>query len=434
MLQRLKKKIATNNPLLLFYHKCKAILACIWYRFPSQQLVVVGVTGTKGKTTTTTLIARILEEAGHKVGMTSTVNFKIGNYSWVNTTKQTTLGPFFLQKLLRKMVNEGCTHAVLEVSSHALVQNRVWGVNFDFAVFTNIGEDHLDYHGSLDNYLRAKAILFSHLNGSTRKPGIQKVAVLNKDDVNFAFFDQYLADLKYSYGLKGGNCYVTDLQLLPGGSKFVFHMPNNQVDIQFKMPGDFNVSNALAAATVALALNINVNVIKQALEKVEAVPGRFESIECGQKFGVIVDYAHTAESLEKLLSVYRPLTQGRLILVFGATGGGRDKGKRPKMGEVAHAVADVIVLTDDDPYDENEWEIISDVTFGIPRKSGENFWKVPTRSEAIKLALNIAHPQDTVVVAGKGAEEIQMIHGKAVAWDDRKFIRSLLSQEVQVQL
>ncbi|MCC7197430.1 UDP-N-acetylmuramoyl-L-alanyl-D-glutamate--2,6-diaminopimelate ligase [Candidatus Peregrinibacteria bacterium] len=434
MLQFLKDKISPTNPLRLFYHKMMAVFASIYYRFPSRYLTVVGVTGTKGKTTTTNLIASVLQEAGYKVGMTSTILFQIGDLKWTNTTKQTTLGPFFLQKMLRQMVNERCTHAVIEVSSHSLLQNRVWGVNFDMAVFTNIGEDHLDYHGGFDNYLRAKGLLFSKLNRSQRKSRIPKISILNKDDSNFNFFDQFLADKKYTYGMNSGTCFATDLEVLPTGSNFVLHIPNDQVAVNLKLPGAFNVYNAVAAATVGLANNVNVSVLKSALEKSSAIPGRFESIDCGQKFHVIVDYAHTTESLENLLSLYKGLTKGKLYLVFGATGGGRDKGKRPKMGAAADKYADMIIVTDDDPYSENEWDIVEDISAGIKRKEGEGFWKIPHREEAIKMALSLAQPGDTVLIAGKGAEEIQMIHGKAIPWDDRSAVRSLLARDLKVEL
>ena len=411
-----------------------AVLACLYYRFPSRYLNVVAVTGTKGKTTTANLIASVLGEAGYKVGMTSTILFQIGDLKWTNTTKITTLGPFFIQKMLRQMVKSRCTHAVIEVSSHAILQNRIWGVNVDTAVFTNIGEDHLEYHGGFDNYLRTKGLLFARLNRSQRKPRIPKVSILNADDPNFHFFDQFLADKKYTYGLASGTCYATDIEAKAGGSSFILHVPNNQIDINFHLPGDFNIYNALAAATVALANNINVKVIKEALEKASAIPGRFESVDCGQKYSIIVDYAHTVESLENLLSLYRGLTRGKIFLVFGATGGGRDKAKRSKMGAVADKYADYIFVTDDDPYEEDEWKIIEDVSSGIKRQEGDRFWKLPHREEAIKLALLMAEAGDTVLIAGKGAEEIMMIGGRAVAWDDRKVVRSLLGREMRVEI
>ena len=434
MLKYLKSRISDTNPVRLLYHKLMAVLACLYYRFPSRYLQVIAVTGTKGKTTTANLIASVLGEAGYRVGMTSTILFQIGDLKWSNATKITTLGPFFLQKMLRRMVNSRCTHAVIEVSSHAILQNRIWGVNVDTAVFTNIGEDHLEYHGGFDNYLRTKGLLFSRLNRAQRKPRIPKTSILNADDSNFNFFDQFLADKKYTYGLTRGTCYAKEIEANPGGSKFVLHIPNNQIEVDFHLPGDFNIYNALAAATVALGNNINIKVIKEALEKASSIPGRFESVDCGQKYSIIVDYAHTVESLENLLSLYKGLTRGKLFLVFGATGGGRDKAKRSKMGTAADKYADYVFVTDDDPYEENEWKIIEDVSSGIKRKEGEKFWKLPHREEAIKLALSMAGEGDTVLLAGKGAEEIMMIGGRAVEWDDRKVVRSLLSREMRVEI
>jgi len=416
------------------YHQFMAVMAAVYYRFPSKSLNVIGVTGTKGKTTTTNLISAVLTEAGYKVGMTSTILFQVGDAKWTNLTKQTTLGPFFLQKMLRRMVDDGCTHAVLEVSSHAIHQNRIWGINFDTVVLTNIGEDHLEYHGGFDQYLHTKGLLFARLNRSARKPRIPKVSVLNKDDSHFVYFDQFLVDREYTYGLGGGTCYGGDIMLTPRGCNFTLHVPNNQIDIELKLPGEFNVYNALAAATVALANNINLAVIKSALEKASAIPGRFETIECGQKYTIVVDYAHTTDSLDKLLSLYKKLTKGKLYAVFGATGGGRDKAKRPKMGKVADKNADYIIVTDDDPYEENRWKIIEDVSAGIKRKEGEKFWKIPHRMEAIKLALTLAQEGDTVVVAGKGSEEIQMIGEQKIPWDDRKVVRELLAREMRVEI
>lgn len=434
MIDYLRKKISDRNPLRLLYHKIMAIVAAIYYRFPSRYLHVIGVTGTKGKTTTTNLVASVLMEAGYKVGMTSTVNFRVGERSWANTTKITTMGPFFLQKMLRDMVNEHCTHAVLEVSSHSILQNRVWGINFDTAVFTNITEEHVDYHGGFDNYLRTKGLLFDRLNRSARKPHIQKVSILNKDDPNFDYFDQFLVDKQYTFGKQQGTCFAKDVQLLPSGSKFELHVPNNHTNVHLKIPGEFNVYNALAAATVGLANNINIKTIKDALERATAIPGRYESLDVGQKYNIVVDYAHTAESLESLLSLYKDLTKGKLMVVFGATGGGRDKKKRPKMGKAADDHADYIIVTDDDPYEENEWNIIEDICAGIDRKEGENLWKIPNREEAIKLALTLAKEDDTVIIAGKGAEELQMLRGKSIEWDDRKVVRNLLSREMKVEI
>jgi len=432
MIKYLKSKISDTNPLRLFYHKMMAVVAVLYYRFPANRLI--GITGTKGKTTTTNLIASVLQNAGYKVGMTSTLNFRVGDRVWGNRNKMTTLSPFVLQKMLREMVSEGCSHAVLEVSSHAITQNRIWGVNFDTAVFTNMGEDHLEYHGGFNNYLRTKGLLFSGLNRSSRKPGISKVSVLNRDDDNFSFFDQFLVDRKYVYGLYKGDCYASNVEYLPTGTKFTLHVPNASSEVFLHLPGEYNIYNALAAVTVGLVNNVNIGTLKDALEKASVIPGRYEAVKAGQDFDIIVDYAHTVESLENLLKLYKGVTSGKVIVVFGATGGGRDKWKREKMGAVADKLADVVVLTDDDPYDDDEWNIIEDIAKGVKRNVGESFWKVPNRREAIELALSIAKAGDTVVLAGKGGEEVQVIYGKTIKWDDRQVVKEILGRALTVEL
>lgn len=434
MLNTLRKLMSDTNPLRLFYHRIKAALAVLVYWFPSKNLNVIGVTGTNGKTTTVNLITKILEEAGFKVGMASTINFQIGSNKWVNNTKQTTMSPFTLQKMLRQMVKERCTHCVLEVSSHAITQSRVMGVNFDTAVFTNITEDHIEYHGNFQMYLQAKGGLFKQLNRSKRKVGIPKVSILNADDPNFDYFDQFIVDRKYTYSLDKGTCFASDIKLNPEGSTFILNIPNNSIEIDLSIPGEFNIHNALAAATVALANNIKLEAVKKGLEKSHGVRGRLEVVDLGQPFSVIVDYAHSTDSLQKLLELYRKVTAGKLFVVFGATGGGRDKAKRPKMGAIADEIADYIILTNDDPYEEDEWGIIEMIAEGIKRKEGNSLWKIPHRYEAIRLALTMAKEGDTVVIPGLGAQEVQVVGKEMIPWSDQAAVREILSREHQVQL
>ncbi len=422
------------NPLRLIYHKFKAMSAAIRYGFPANNLHVIAVTGTKGKTTTCNLIAKILEEAGHKVGLISTINFKVAEREWANKTKQTTASPEILHKLLKEMVAAGCKYAVLEVSSHAMTQSRTWGINIDTAVITNLIGDHIEYHGSFEEYMKAKGELFKQLNPSKRKPNIAKVSILNKDDAHFNYFDQFLADRKYFYGLEEGIVRASNISLQPSGSTFTLHIPNGSIEVNLKLPGQPNIYNALAAANAALVANVNVEVIKTALEKTSQIPGRFEHIKCGQQYDIIVDYAHTSESLEELLKLYRQVTHNKLFVVFGATGGGRDKSKRPEMGKVAAKYADHIILTDDDPYKENRVQIIDHIADGIERKEGQNMWKIPHRAQAIRLALTQAQKGDVVVIAGKGCEEVQAIGKELIPWDDRKVVRELLTREIEVDI
>lgn len=434
MFSFLKKILPDTHPLRLMFHKIKAVVAAFLYGFPGEKMIVIGVTGTKGKSTTTNLIATVLTKAGHKVGMTSTINFQIGDKKWVNDTKTTTLSPFKINSLLSQMVKAGCKYAVIEVSSHSVTQSRIWGINFDCAVVTNISPEHIEYHGSFDAYLRAKGELFKKVMKSKRKPNVPKVLVLNADDAEFGFFNQFIADKKISYGMKNATVYADQIEKNAKGSSFFINVPNNRFKVNLNIPGDFNIYNALASASLCIALDIPVEKIVSAFSEVSGIPGRFEHIYGGQNFNVIVDYAHTPESLEGLLSLYKPLSVGRLILVFGCTGGGRDKAKRPIMGEIAHKYADLIVLTDDDPYEEDEMEIIDQIARAVPRKEGENFWKIPDRLEAIRLALMEARENDTVIVAGKGAEEVIVLRDGPHKWNDKQVILSLLKRDLKVDL
>jgi len=432
----LRPFLSPTNPLLLFYHKMTAVFAAFYYGFPSRKLKVIGVTGTNGKTTVVNLIAKILTENGSKVGMASTVNFQLGATTWMNTTKMSTQSSFFIQKFLRQMVDAGCDYAILEVTSHALTQSRVWGVDFDIALLTNVTGDHIEYHGGFENYLHAKGLLFQNLISSGRKVSVPKVAILNKDDANFDFFDQFLADTKYGYGLSKGNCYATEIKLLPGSTKFLLHVPNDHIEVEVNLPGIPNVYNVLSAACVAINERVPLKVLQKVLTQVEPVPGRYELINEGQPFHVVVDYAHNIDAVSSILKMYKEIVagKGRLIVVFGATGGGRDKAKRPVMGKLLHEYADYVILTDDDPYEEDEWQILSMVSEGISRAEGKNFWKIPSRREAIRLALSVARDHDIVLIAGKGAEPVQMIHGERRDWDDRAVAREILNSVPEVSL
>jgi UDP-N-acetylmuramoyl-L-alanyl-D-glutamate--2,6-diaminopimelate ligase len=435
MLSSLRKIVSDTNPLRLLYHKLKAVVAATVYGFPSRKMTVIGVTGTNGKTTTVNLITKVLETAGYKVGMTSTINFQVGTRRWTNQTKQTTQSAFTLQKLLRDMVSEGCKYAVVEVSSHAMTQSRVWGVNIDCAVFTNITEDHLDYHGGFASYLHAKGSLFKKVSKSRKKLNVPKVMVLNQDDENFSYFDQFLADRKITYGLKNGTVHAMEVKLKAQGSEFTIAVPNNAIPISLQLPGDFNVQNALCAAAVCMTYGVTLEDIKRGLDEAQTIPGRYDLVDEGQGYAIVVDYAHAHDSLEKLLSLYRDLTpHGKLFAVFGATGGGRDVGKRPKMGEIADKYADYIILTDDDPYDDDELEIIDFVAKGIKREEGEGFWKIPDRRSAIKHALSLAKEGDCVVVAGKGAEEVMKVRGKTIPWNDKQVISEILKRTIKLEI
>lgn len=429
-----RQRISPQNPLLLFYHKIVAVMAALWYRFPANKIKVIAITGTKGKSTTAHLLTNILMEAGCRVGMASTIQFRIGENVYLNETKQTTQGRFTLQRLLRRMVDAKCEYAVLEVTSHGLIQSRLWGINVDTAVLTNIQRDHLEYHGGFENYLHAKGLLFALTGRGDRKQGVQKIFVLPAEEPHAAYFEEFPADRKMSYGINKGMIHTEEISLRADGSSFVLCVPNANMQVNLKIPGEFNIRNALAAAAAAASFGIKLNAIQKGLEAQVEIPGRIETINVGQPFTVVVDYAHTPESLEALLSLFRPLTKGKLFIVFGSAGGGRDKSKRPHMGEVADKYADYIIVTDDDSYTENRVQIIEQIAAGIKRKEGESFWKIRDRREAIRLALSMAKEQDSVLIAGKGCEPVHLIDGKRIPWDDRKVVREILGSEISVQL
>lgn len=438
MLKTLKNlvnnKIAQDSTVRLVYHRIRAVIAAVRYMFPAKHIQVIMVTGTKGKTTSCNLISAILEESGKKVALATSINFQVADEKWVNASKQTTMNPFELQSFIKKAVLAQCDYVVLEVSSHAIAQSRIWGINYDTACLTQIDEDHIEYHGTKEAYVTAKEKLFKDLNGLKRKPGLSKVMVLNQDDRYFDRFNENESDLKMTYGLNKGTIYSKDIKLSPDGSKFTIGIPNHEIEVELKLTGTFNIANALLAAAVGIAHGVNLTTIKSALEKVSSLPGRQERIDVGQPYTVIVDYAHTVDSLEKVCGLYKPLVTGKLILVFGCTGGGRDKSKRSLMGEIADKYADLIVLTDDDPYEEDEMMIIDDIAAGIQRQEGQNLWKIVSRKEAIHLALMKATKGDIVLITGKGCEEIQIIRGQSLPWDDRRVIHDFLSRIIEIEI
>jgi len=426
---------------LQWYHKCLAVLAAIIYRFPSEKLIVIGVTGTNGKSTTCNLITRILEEAGYKVGMTTTVNFRIAGKEWINETKMTMLGRLQLQKMLRKMVNLGCRYAVIETSSQGIDQYRHLGINYDVAVFTNLRPEHIEAHGGFENYKRAKGKLFERLKVKGKRSKIidgreiKKVSALNLDDMHVNYFWRFPADIKYGYGVslesrienqENKLIIAKDIELKSDGASFMI----GKVKINQKLPGLFNVYNSLAAISVALSQGINLEVIKRALEKFSGAPGRLEKIEVSsrQNFAVYVDYAHDPAALEAVYRTVKPYVKGKLIAVLGSAGGGRDKGKRPVMGKLADEFADLIILTNEDPYDENPGEIIDEIKKGIKNKvEGINLWRIIDRREAIRKAIVLARGGDIVMITGKGAEQcILGSKGKRIPWDERRVVREEL--------
>ncbi len=371
---------------LNFYHFLWAFFGAVIYRFPgkNKSIKIIGVTGTSGKSTTTNFISAILEEAGYKVASISTIRFKLGEKEWENKFKMTLPGRFHVQKFLRQAVNAKCDFVVLEVTSEGIRQSRHRFINFDTAVFTNLSKEHIESHGSFENYRNEKLKLFK---------ANRNVHVINKEDPNTSYFWDIPAKQKIGFTAE---------------------------DVSFPLPveGIFNRANAAAAVAVAKVYGVNMDVCQTALQKVSGVPGRMEIISQSPK--VVVDYAHTPEQLEQ---VYKSFPNKNLVCVLGSCGGGRDKWKRPVLGEVAKQYCTQIFVTNEDPYDEDPMAIID----AVAETAGENVQRILDRKEAIQKAISIAQPQDVVVITGKGSEPwLCVANGKKIPWDDRQLAREAL--------
>lgn len=442
MKETLKKILP--RAVLNIYHNLLSLLAALWYRRPSEEIIVIGVTGTKGKTTVTHLIAKILEEAGFKVGMTSTVAFKIGGQEWLNPLKMTMPGRFLLQKLLRRMVSVGCEYAVVESSSEGVIQFRHRHINFDAMVFTNLAPEHLERHGGFEGYKRAKLELFRHLAESRRKiingKSIPKIIVANGLDEyapEFLNFDVekkavfFSAAKNSDFGEKIASFEARDARSDFSGISFKV----GSASFSSPLPGRFNIENCLAAVATASMLGIKSEPAVSALAKVKLVPGRMEAIAEGQDFSVIVDYAHEPKSLAALYETVKDWPKGRQIQVFGSAGGGRDKSKRGTLGEMAARACDIVVVTNEDAFDENPEEIIRQISDGALKAGkvlGKDLFTIVDRREGIKKALTAAQKGDLVLVTGKGTEQKMVLGGgKSIKWDDREVVREELKNLLQ---
>jgi UDP-N-acetylmuramoyl-L-alanyl-D-glutamate--2,6-diaminopimelate ligase len=390
MIKNLVKKFIPRF-LLGWYHWSLALFGAFLYRFPSRKIKVVGITGTNGKTTVVNLATAVLEEAGFKVAALSGIEFKVGDKKWPNNLKMTMPGRFKIQKFLKQAVGAGCKYALLEVTSEGIKQYRHKFINFNAAVFTNLSKEHIEAHKGFENYKKAKGKLFQ---------ATKNIHVINLDDANAKYFLDFPANKIYTYGLNQGNINNQDLHL------------------SLKLSGEFNIYNALAAIAVGLSQGIDPAIAKRAVEKVSGIPGRMELV-IKEPFKVFVDYAFTPNALEKVYQTLKP-QNAKMVCVLGACGGGRDKWKRPVLGEIAARNCDEVIVTNEDPYDENPREIMEQVAAGARGKAQI----VPDRREAIKKSLALARSGDVVVITGKGCEPwIIEANGKKITWDDRKIVR-----------
>lgn len=399
------------------YHWPLAVFANLAFGFPARDMTVIGVTGTNGKTTTTKLIAAIIAEDGKKTAYASTIEYGIGEKHWVNASKFTTSSAWQLQKFLSNARKAGCTHIVLETSSHALDQFRTWGIPYAAAVITNVTREHLDYHGTIEAYRTAKRKLFERV----------RIAVVNLDMVGAEefFLGTRGRTLTYSIKRSDANIFATEIELDVTGSRFLVF----ETLFRLHLPGLFNVENALAAIATGQALGIETEVMRRALARVEGIPGRMESVLNDRRLDIIIDYAVTPDSFEKLYQAVKPLQipGTKIIHVFGACGD-RDRGKRPIMGRIASEQADVVIVTNEDPYHEDPERIIDEIEAGVTKKKSETYFRIFDRREAIAKALKLADEGDIVLVTGKGAEETMAIGDARVPWKEKSVIEGILQE------
>lgn len=400
-----------------------AVVSDNYYNHPSRNLRVIGVTGTNGKTTTTHIIKAILEEQACKTGIMGTLYARLGDRSrqYGHTTPEST----DIQEFFHFLAANQAQYAVMEISSHALELHRVDNIDFDIAIFTNLTQDHLDYHGSMERYREAKLKLFKMI---TKDSG--KFCLINADDPSASQFIQACRAPHYTYGMHSSADFrAVNIHSTLKGTKFSVESKSGNFDIEMRLIGGFSVYNALAAIAFARSEQIPIQIIQKALLKLAGVPGRFEQVDLGQNYTVVVDYAHTPDGLENILQTARDLAENRLITVFGC-GGDRDRSKRPLMGAIAGKYSDFCIVTSDNPRTEDPQTIIDDILPGLNLIDTARYAVVPDRREAINHAIHMARPGDLVIIAGKGHETYQLIKGQVLDFDDRTVAAEFIKEKV----
>lgn len=409
--------IIPKNVKLLKVADCRKFLAQEvngFYGSPSDNLKVIGITGTNGKTTISYLIEALAKESDLACGVIGTVNYRFRGETII--AKNTTPGCEELQKLFAKMVTKKVKYCAMEVSSHALDQERVAQIKFSHAIFTNLTQDHLDYHKNLENYFLAKTKLFGFLPASS-------VAIINNDDKYGCRLKRLTCAKIMTYGIKRSSTVMAaDIDFGMHTTRFTLVTPKKSVKIKTNLVGRYNIYNILAAVCWAISENISIDHIKSAIEKFKNVPGRLERVNCKKGFSIFVDYAHTPDALFNVVSALRPLVQGKIIVIFGC-GGERDKLKRPKMGKVVTELADYAVITSDNPRSEDPGRIIDDICAGIDK---DNYCLIPERAKAIRQGLSLAKKGDCLLIAGKGHENYQILKNKVLGFCDRKVAQECL--------
>ena len=432
MLHLLRKIIP--RPILKFYHLALARLAVFVYGNPSKDLIVIGVTGTNGKSSTVQMLSQMLESLGFTVGYTSTAGFYIAGHEVVNEMKMTMPGRFYLQKILKRMVSSGCDYAIVETSSQGIEQFRHIGINYDLVTYTNLTPEHIEAHGGFENYKKAKGKLFAHLTARPNKiigeKQIDKIAVINADDDYAPYFSSFSADRHVTYSKTGtpdiDHIVVKSGKMENRGLK----LKVNDIEMFIPYIATFEQKNAISALSILFALGVTEKKIKKALEYLEPIAGRFERVDEGQEFSVIVDYAYEPYAIHALLDAVKVLNPKRIIGIHGSAGGGRDKARRYKIGQIAAEHEDIVIITNEDPYDEEPSKIIEDVAKGAldaGKQKGVNLFLIEDRETAIDKAIHLAKKGDVVIITGKGSETVMAVKkGKKVHMDDRESARRAL--------
>ncbi len=427
MFNKVKKLISLDNPIRLWYHKLRAIMANIFYGFPSKDMTIIWVTWTNWKTTTCNIIAKWLKSAWKKVFMFSTVNIIIDNDEYQNDTKMTSPDAFDLQRLLKIAKEKWCEIAIIETASHWIKMNRVWWIEYDIAVLTNITQDHLDLHKTMKDYVNTKLQLFKNLIWSRKKSWVKKVGIINKDS-NYSelFLDEAYNSL-YTYW-KSRWCDLVAQNIKDDWiiTQFDVDVAWPNIHIETKLKWEFNIQNILAAIGVFISLKIKPEEISKIIKVVDWVPGRMEIVENVEWLNIIVDYAHTEDALEKVLDTIKWFKNiWKIITVFWATWD-RDKSKRFNMWKIVSERSDIVILTQDDDYTEKTENIINDVALWINRKQWENFWIISTRREAIETAIIMAEKWDVILVAWKWDEHVMITNDWPIKWHDKTIIKEII--------
>jgi len=426
-----KKLKGLSVPLILVPdgREALAYLSAAWQGFPARKLTVVGITGTDGKTTTCNLLHSILTAAGRRAGLVTTVNAVIGQRVSETGLHTTTPDSPDVQRYQAEMVDAGLEIAVLEATSEGLAQHRVSACDFDLAVVTNITHEHLYFHGSLEAYQQAKAMLFHHLSTGHRKPNVPKVAVLNADDDSYSYLHRIPADEQLTYSIEGdATITATGIRRSPTDTRFAVQSPQVDFELRTMLVGDFNISNILAATGAALTLGVPVEAIQEGIWAVKGIVGRMERIDEGQDFVALVDFAHTPNALQQALKTARTLTAGRIITVFGSAGE-RDLKKRAWMGEIGGRLADVTILTAEDPRTEPVENVLAEMARGAEKAGaveGQSYHRIADRAEAIQFAVDLAQTGDLVICCGKGHEQSMCYGTVETPWSEHEALRAAL--------